>query len=241
MSFLNQRTDDHQANVTADYLVNGRHMHAKRMISKTLYKWLRGLSKEFGRIETLINSVVDGFDIRKNLSLLEMHEERVGIPDRNYLDGAADDIRSRQVQIKIGGEGINTATDFEWLSFDIGGMYVTVYPGMYFYDSGISPNFSNDTRVSFANASNDHIRAKKSARFTTVFEFDYSQSTVGEIGEIFPVSFPWSFGLNTWNSTTRFFTDLLPSNVNGQYIYAGTAIDGFGHGPMGHTIFGGIS
>jgi hypothetical protein len=214
-------------------------MVAKRITSSNMYKWFRGLSVEFGRAESYLNSIVSGFDLRTSAELISEHEQRVGLPDKTFPTGATEDIRRYQAMIKLAAEGVTIVSDYEYLCFDVGGLYVSVYPGMDFYSASTVPSFSSDGRVDYSNSTNDPDIAKKEARFTIVFEIDFSQSSTFMAGDIWPVSWPWNFGLNSWNTLTNFLLEIIPANVNAQFIYAGTFAYGFGHGPFGHTFFGG--
>jgi hypothetical protein len=83
-------------------------------------------------------------------------------------------------------------------------MHVTVYPGKFFW---LNP----DPRVgSFSSI--------KEARFTIVFEVDFTLSDPEFLPTLFPIRFPWRFGSSNYGTMRRFFDELIPANCNARWI-----------------------
>lgn len=202
MTFLLTRTDDEHARITADYQQNGLHYKAKRLASKVMYRFFKGTSKEFGRLEGYLNAVTDGVVITESPDFLPQWEKAVGIPDEYFPANATAAERQRHVVTKLAAEGISTAEEMEFLC-SLMGFDVTVYPGHYFWANP-------DPRVSFS--------TERESRFTVVFEFDLLNSAPEVAPNLFPVPFPWVFSSNNFNIIQSFMLSVIPANCNGLFI-----------------------
>lgn len=208
MAFLKERTDDEHNKITAGYLLDGRHMRAKHIPSKIMFKYNRALSKVFSRVEKALNDFVDGKLITKSTAFLDDWEKTTGIPD-NSLPGTGDvESRRRQTQMKLSVEGVYSADDWVWIC-SIMGFIVQVIPGHTLYLSG-------DPRVSFA--------TEKESKFTTVFEVDRNLSTPVNDSPSFPVSWPWFFYSNDLEVLKDFVLEYIDTNVNAVWIDKATVI-----------------
>jgi uncharacterized protein YmfQ (DUF2313 family) len=208
MAFLPTRTDDEQTRVTADFLPGGSPFEAKRITSKNVFKFLRGLSKSITRYEAKQNEIVDGRNLINSTTFLERWEGAVGIPDNAFPGTAVIDDRQSHAIVKLAAEGVHLGESDEFQSiqwlFAFMGLVVRVYAGHEFWPNGTDP------RVTFA--------TEKEARFTTVVELDLDQSDSGSIPTLFPVPFPWPFLSSNWNVAQEFLPTILPANVNAKWI-----------------------
>ena len=202
MAFLKTRTNDEHARISADYQQNGLHMKAKRLPSKVMYKFFKGISVEFSRLEGYLNSVTDGMLVTSSTDFVPEWENAVGIPDDSFPANGTADERQRHIVTKLASEGVSTASEFEWLC-SLMGFSVTVYPGHYFW---LNP----DPRVTF-----DNVRE---SRFTIVFETDFFLSEPEVKANLFPVPFPWQFTSNNYNIMQEFLLSIIPANCNGLFI-----------------------
>ena len=200
---LPTRTKDEQTRITADYMPNGKHLAAKRMPSRNMYKWFAGLSGEFARMENALNAFADGWNITKSTGMLPQWEKATGIPDQNFSGRGTPIERQKGAIAKLAAEGVSTKADLEWLC-SLMGFHVEVYPGHYFW---LNPN---PLVGSFS--------SEKESRFTIVFEVDFFQSDPEVLPTLFPITFPWVFGPSVYNSMRGFMLDIIPANCNARWI-----------------------
>jgi len=229
MSFLPRRTDDEHARISADYLPNGPMFIAKRIMTSVMYKFLRGSSKEFSRIESTMNEIAAGWNLTNSTTFLEDWEKTLGIPDGHFPGTGDAETRRKQAHFKLASEGIHTSTQMEWL-FSLLGLVVTVYPGHVFWLSG-HPDL------------NPHFATEKESRFSIVVEVDFGSSDPASLPNTFPVPFPWVFTSNNYTVAQSFFTQIIPANVNGRFVrkVSGGSPTGFGYFPMGRSAMGGTT
>lgn len=202
MSYLPTRTEDQQTKITADYLPNGMLMKAKRVQTSNLYKLLKGLSQEFGRLEGYLSSMVDGRIVTESQQFFEEWEQTVGIPDGSFPAIGTAEERRRHVVTKLSSEGISTADELEWLCWQMG-FFVTVRPGHYFWDHP-------DPRVTLA--------SERESRFTVVFDVEFAHSLPEVLPTRFPVPFPWVFASSNYNVLQEFMLQVIPANCNAIWI-----------------------
>jgi len=226
MPFLPTRTDDEQARITADYQIDGPHMRAKRVPGKNVFKYLRAMSREFGRLEQYLRDANDGRLITRVTTFLSEWEKAAGIPDANFPAIGTEEERRRHVVTKLASEGVSTAADLEWLC-SLMGFKVTVYPGYHFI---LNP----DPRITFPIGP----AGEREARFTVVFEVNFAQSVPDAVPNLFPVPFPWEFRSNNYNIIQDFMLDIIPSNCNAKWIVAPIDNPGYGYFPYGISPYG---
>lgn len=202
MTFLKKRTFEDHARITANYLLDGRHMIAKNIPSKNMYKYFSAMSETFSRLEDKLNEWVSGRILTKSTVFLPEWEKTAGIPDANFPGTGNVESRRRQAQTKLSADDMYTAEELEWLC-SIMGFSVNVYSGHILWVSG-------DPRVSFS--------SEKESRFTTIFEVDISASNPTSYNPTFPVTFPWKFYSSDRSALEKFTLSLLDSNVNGVWI-----------------------
>jgi len=187
-------------------------MKAKRLPGKNIFKWLKGMSKEFRRLEQNLSDANDGRIITKVATFLTEWEKAAGIPDDDFPAIGTAEERRRHVVTKLSAEGVSTAEDLEWLC-SLLGFVVTVYPGYYFI---LNP----DPRVSFPPGP----AGDREARFTVVFEMDFDDSIPEVQPNLFPVPFPWEFRSNNYNVLQDFALAIIPANCNAIFIVEDTDI-----------------
>jgi uncharacterized protein YmfQ (DUF2313 family) len=205
-SFLPRRTDDEQAKITADFLPNGRNWAWKRDTSSDGYKFLKGASKVFSRIESVINDFMAGLDITNNTSLLSRWEGAVRIPDSDFQTTGSDAMRQKHAITKMSSDGVLSRDEMKWLCGKMG-MSVNVFTGMDFYTSG-------DPRAGA-------WLSKKQARFTIVIEYFPNESEF-DGANVFPLSFPIQFTQNHFDVMQRYIDRVIPGNVRCRWIVTET-------------------
>ena len=224
MPLFPTRTDDEQAKITADYLPSGKPFTAKRILSKTMFKFIKGCSVEFNRLESTINQFASGWNLTKSTDFLEEWEKTQGIPDNSFPANGGAENRRRHAHAKLVAEGIHTKEDIERFLETLGWITI-VYPGYYFW---LNP----DPRV-------PPFASEKEARFSLVIETFYSLSNPDVVPAVFPVPFPWVFGVNNYAVTQKALREYIPANV--QLIWILESTDeryGFGYFPFGISQFG---
>lgn len=218
------RSDEEHARITADYLLDGIATQAKRIVSTNTFKFLKGLSKEFGRLEDTINTFASGWNITKTSQFVEEWEKTQGIPDNEFPATGGSENRRKQAHAKLAAEGLSTKDDIEWL-LSLLGWEVVAYPGYYFIlnpDPRV-PTFSSD----------------KEARFTLVVEVFNSLSDPTVVPQTFPIPFPWVFGLNHFFIAQNFLRTIIDANVQLVWIFGdGTGATGYGYFPYGISAYG---
>lgn len=223
MRFLPTRTDDEHARISADYLPNGWPFKAKRITTSVLYKFLKGVSKEFGRLEEKYSEIAAGWILTESTGMLEVWEKTLGIPDGSLPAVGSAESRRQQAHMKLASEGIQTTTEYEWL-LSLLGLVCTVTPGYYFW---LNP----DPRV-------PPFATEKEARFTIVIDTNFTTSDSDSLPDSFPVSFPWVFGSSNYNVVQKFFKTIIPANCQLIWITNQDAPTGFGYFPFGLSAFG---
>lgn len=226
MALFERRSEDEHARITGDYLPNGKAWVAKRLASKNLYKLLKGVSKEFGRLEEKMSEIATSWLLNSSAGLLETWEKVNGIPDGKIPGSADTENRRRQALMKLASEGIHTASDYEWL-LSLLGIEATVYPGHYFWTNP-------DPRV-------PPFSSEKESRFTLVIEADIPLSDPIALPNFFPVPFPWVFRSSSYSVGQAYLMDVIPANVQLIWITTTPGPVGFGYFPFGLSAFGGTT
>jgi uncharacterized protein YmfQ (DUF2313 family) len=204
MTFLRVKTEEEHNEITAKYLLDGRHMRAKFIDGKVMFLYNLALSKAFKRVEEKLNEFALGRILTKSTVFVPEWEKAVQIPDDNLPGTGTIENRQRQALGKLSSDDMHTAEELEWLC-SVFGFSVTVWPGHYFWRNP-------DIRVSFS--------SEKESRFTIVFEYDLTQSPAASGSGVFPVPFPWKFYSNTFNILQSYMLTIIDSNVNGLWINA---------------------
>ena len=226
MQLFPTRDADEHARITADSLPNGDLFVAKRRPSKVMYKFIKGLSVEFGRLEGKMNEIAAGWLLTKSAGLLETWEKTLGIPD-GKIPGTGDiESRRRQALMKLASEGVQTNSDYEWL-LSLLGVVATVYPGHHFWTNP-------DPRL-------PPFSSEKESRFTLVVEADLVASDTEALPSFFPVPFPWVFRSSSYQVAQVFLKCIIPANVQLIWITTELGPTGYGYFPYGISAYGGTN
>jgi hypothetical protein len=226
MQLFPTRTDDEQARITANYLPNGFAYVAKHLPAKTMYKFIKGVSKEFGRLEAKYSEVAAGWLLTKSAGLMETWEKTLLIPDGKIPGSGTTEERRLEALMKLAAEGIQTADDYEWW-LSLGGISATVWPGHYFWTNP-------DPRV-------PAFSSEKESRFTLVIEADLPASDPDSLPNFFPVPFPWVFKSSIYSVAQKFIECVKPANVQLVWITTGAGPTGYGYFPYGLSAYGGTT
>ena len=103
---------DQHAQSLANYLPNGKLFAAKNTNATNFRKYLRGLSYELQRFESLLIEVTSEYDPRTTADFISEWESSVGIPDDCFPGTGSLDERRRDVITKFMGMGVSTRQDF---------------------------------------------------------------------------------------------------------------------------------
>lgn len=103
---------DQHAQSLANYLPGGKLFLAKNTQNTNFRKYLRGLSYELQRFESLLIEVTSEFDPRTTSEFISEWEKSVGIPDSCFPGTGDLDERRRDVVTKFMGMGASTKPDF---------------------------------------------------------------------------------------------------------------------------------
>lgn len=195
-----KRTEDEHALILGRFLNDGRHLVSKRITTKTLFKFLKGVAKSFKSIEEKANELINGRLLTESTTNLDEWERVVGVPDECYDGLGTIENRQRYTLAKLSADGVSTAEQLEWIC-SVLGFSVTIIPGHFFWDNP-------DPRVS--------LSTEKESRFTIVFEIDFLQSIASP--DTFSYTFPFIFGENPERIMKCFMRKIIDSNVNAQFI-----------------------
>lgn len=99
MTFRPQRTLEQQTNSLSSYMISGRIACAKNAVGSKLRQFFRGLSTEIGRVDDLINQIVQEHDINNTTDFIDEWESALGIPDDCFTQTTQLPIEQRRAQI----------------------------------------------------------------------------------------------------------------------------------------------
>jgi len=110
--------------ILSQHLPSGPAWEAKARPESNFYKILKGMVKEFSRIEAQIQGIADEHDIDQTLELLNEWETSVGIPDECFSTEVSLAQRRDNIILKLGAlNGVASENDFiniaNILGFDI--------------------------------------------------------------------------------------------------------------------------
>ena len=112
----------------ADYLPGGKLWTAKNIADKTMRNLLVGLSRESLRAEGYLKALQDQFIPDMTDNFIPDWERALGIPDDCFPGTGSNDIRRRDILVKLASLGVQTAEDFENLAA-LFGITANVLPG----------------------------------------------------------------------------------------------------------------
>lgn len=192
------KTQLEHSTTLASFLPNGRPFLAKGIPQTNLYKLIYGLAAECARAENLLNDITYEHEIGQTTLLIEEWESALGIPDDCFPKATTLAERRRNVLLKLGGLGLQTAKDFidlaavfgVTITIDVGRCY-----GMFPYNCAFPITFMDSPQT---------------ARFTwRVNMWNITPPCIFPFVNLFPICF--SSGAS--NIIECFFNKLRPSNT----------------------------
>jgi uncharacterized protein YmfQ (DUF2313 family) len=110
---IENRTQQEQARVLANYLRNDNLHEAKNKEDSNLYKVLLGLAEGWLDFRENAKDIIDNYNINHSLLLIEEWEKAVGIPDDVFSVASDIETRRKNVLLKIAGSKAETKEQFE--------------------------------------------------------------------------------------------------------------------------------
>ena len=187
-------TKQQQAQTIANYLPSGKAFAAKNIIGSVIRKLLLGFAVEVLRVDTWITLLRTDTVPDQTKNFISEWESALGIPDSCFKGTGTDTARRLAIEIKLAGQGVQTAQDFVDLAAKFG-ISITAESGSHRGVHGFEPT------VIYAGGD-------KEARNTLVIR------PTEPIGEKFPYTFPITFGTSELATMECLFAKLKPANVN---------------------------
>jgi uncharacterized protein YmfQ (DUF2313 family) len=182
-----------QAQRLADYLPGGRLFQAKNMPASNLRNLLRGLAGEMHTADGHVCEYQEDSNPSVTIYFLEEWEKALGIPDHCFPGNGTVDQRRLHVLVKLAALGVQTGQDFIDLAA-LFGITVSIASG---HDFAVFPLVFPIFLVT-----------ELEARFTIFVTF-----TVQGV-DIFPITFPYTFGDDTVAILECLFRRLKPANCD---------------------------
>lgn len=185
--FIESHTIEEMVKSMAAYLPGGELFIAALVNGTNLNDLLRGLGSSLLDAENFLKVYNAEFIPDNTNAFVPEWESALGIPDDCFPGSAEPDLSIRQLHIlvKLASLGVQTSADFVNLATILGFPGTTVQSGV---DAGITPI--------------------EDARFIIVVKFPTPEAN------IFPISFPWSFGSPQFSILKCLFRKLKPANCN---------------------------
>ena len=183
----------------ARYLPGGRAFGAKFIQGTKLRQLLRGMADELVRVADTLRLFRTDIVPDATLNFIPEWESALGIPEECFggPNAADDDERRSDIVAKLASLGLQTTDDFEALGLDLIGTPIEVLPG-----KEAEVLYPGD--VSFGS---DQI-----ARHTIVVNFG------GLDADVFPYTFPFTFGAAGTGKVSCLFLKLKPANCDMIFI-----------------------
>jgi hypothetical protein len=121
-------TQPQSAQILGQNLPLGQNLVSKVLIEKNLYKLLLGLGIERSQAESYIYELVNQYDIRVTVDLINNWEGAVGIPDHCLSGTGTIEERRRDVIAKLSSFGVSTAQQYIDLAAQYGYTITITYP-----------------------------------------------------------------------------------------------------------------
>ncbi|KKL62500.1 hypothetical protein LCGC14_2184570, partial [marine sediment metagenome] len=119
MEFI-KHTDEEHAQALADFLPEGKLLIAKNIDSSIIRNLLRGVAKEYRRLECDIVEITVEHNINVTEQLIDEWERALGIPDDCFVVANTIEERRENVILKLASQGTQTEEDFEALALRLG-------------------------------------------------------------------------------------------------------------------------
>lgn len=189
MAKFERRDLEQYTDSLAAYVPGGSLFQAKGVDGTVFRRLLKGLAGELFRVNGLIKEYSEQIIPDETVKFITEWERTLGIPDDCFKGGGTIDERRRDVLVKLASLGVQTIADFEAVAL-IFGVVVQVIPG---------------------SASGIVFASKKIERFTIVINIT--------LPEVFPYTFPITFGDDTTVLLECLFKKLKPANC--QVLFEG--------------------
>lgn len=193
MTLANTRDIEQYTDSLARYMPGGDLFASRNVADSTFRKLLQGLSGELFRCNGLIKEYFEQIIPDTTTKFVGEWESALGIPDDCFLGTGTLEERRLHVIVKLASLGVQTAQDFVDLAL-LFGITVTVTNG------ALHGTFPMEFPIVFFDSSKD-------ARFTIIVEFDEPNV------DVFPYTFPITFGNTTLTIITCLFENLKPANT----------------------------
>lgn len=203
-------TEEQHARALALNLPGGLAWTPKWIEDSNLYRLLRGFVPTFRKLDSTLNHFVEqSIPTTTNLYLDEW-EEALGIPDACFDVSEDDDIRRRNIRIKLSTlAGVATEEDFVALAAEFG-LTVTVNSGIEHVSTG---DGGYGTKFPVLDIPTDFADVDE-ARMTMVVVEDLPG------GAQFEFNYPIPFGTAAQGEMRCLFTKLKPANVQILFVEA---------------------
>ncbi len=190
---IENRTQQEQARVLANYLRNDNLHEAKNKEQSNLYKILVGLAEGWLDFRENAKDIIDNYNINHSLLLIEEWEKAVGIPDNVFSVASDIETRRKNVLLKIAGSKAETKEQFENIGKILG------------FDIQVEPAFQYSK---FTYTFPVLLLSEASKPFVIVVNIDKSLKPNG-----FPFTFTLNFSINPADILKLFFNKIKPSNT----------------------------
>lgn len=185
---------DQQTSSLVRYNPDGKLFLAKSIADKNYYKFLRGISQEWIRVQDLLILYTDEILPSLTTEFISEWESAVGIPDECF-DGTGTVAERREKVLAKLNSGVQTNEDFVNTIATAFGITVTVWAGADVVNAvpGAPPDiyFNGDIRR---------------ARFAIVITF------LSQDNPVFPLTFPILFGAQIIGVMSCYVSGLIPAN-----------------------------
>jgi len=190
---IENRTQQEQARVLANYLRNDNLHEAKNKEESNLYKVLLGLAEGWLDFRENANDIIDNYNINNSLLLIDEWEKAVGIPDDVFSVASDIETRRKNVLLKIAGSKAETKEQFENIAQILG------------FNIQVEPAFQY---CKFTYTFPVLLVSQGSKPFIIVVNIDKSFKPNG-----FPFTFTFKFSTSSVNILKLFFNKIKPSNT----------------------------
>ena len=185
-------TQEQQAQTIANHMPGGRIFAAKNIAGTVIRRFLKGLAIELLKVDSFISLFRKDTVPDTTEYFISEWEDTLGIPDTCFKASGTDTERRRDIVTKLASLGLQTAPDFVALAA-IFGISIVAESGSLHYIHGELP---------FVDYGDN-----KTARNTLVIR------PTEQMGEVFPYTFPITFGTAELAILNCLFSKLKPANV----------------------------
>lgn len=177
-------TQEKQTNSLASYFPGGPYWVAKSILGSVMRRFLQGLSREDTRVEKNLYTLLNDYLPDTTVNFLSEWERVVAIPD-DCFDGTGSNAQRRSaILVKLATLSVQTQADFVRVAA-VFGITVNIIAGI---DSALPIT-------------------DPEKRFTILIQYVFTGANV------FPFTFPFTFGSDSINVLTCLYNKIKPANV----------------------------